>query len=81
MTDNHFSYKLSADVAAAMTQLGTKHVFIRPRCPWQNEKVERFNCTLQVEWAYRQIFLSNDARSAAAFSMSTRGSRGQDLVA
>ena len=65
MTDNHFSYKLSSDVAAAITALGAKHVFIRPHCPWQNGKVERYNRTLQVEWAYRQVFLSNAERTAA----------------
>jgi transposase InsO family protein len=27
--------------------------------------VERFNRTLQVEWAYRHIFLSNAERAAA----------------
>lgn len=65
MTDNHFSYKRSNDVADAMTALGAKHVFIRPHCPWQNGKVERFNRTLQIEWAYRQVFTSNDERTAA----------------
>jgi transposase InsO family protein len=65
LTDNHFSYRLSNDVAAAIADLGAKHVFIRPHCPWQNGKVERFNRTLQAEWAYRQVFFSNDARSAA----------------
>ncbi|MBN9173578.1 MAG: transposase, partial [Microbacterium sp.] len=33
--------------------------------PWQNGKVERFNRTLQTEWAYRQPFTSNDDRTAA----------------
>jgi transposase InsO family protein len=65
MTDNHFSYKNSTDVAAAMSALGAKHVFIRPHCPWQNGKVERLNRTLQIEWAYRQVFLTNDERSRA----------------
>ncbi len=65
MTDNHFSYKRSNDVADAMTALGAKHVFIRPHCPWQNGKVERYNRTLQVEWAYRRVFLTNAERSAA----------------
>jgi len=65
MTDNHLSYKRSRDVADAMAQLGARHVFIRPHCPWQNGKVERYNRTLQVEWAYRQIFLSNADRTAA----------------
>lgn len=65
MTDNHFSYKRSNDVAAAVDALGAKHVFIKPHCPWQNGKVERYNRTLQTEWAYRQVFLTNQARSEA----------------
>jgi transposase InsO family protein len=65
LTDNHFSYRRSNDVAAAVTEIGAKHKFIRPHCPWQNGKVERFNRTLQIEWAYRQVFLNNDDRCAA----------------
>lgn len=65
MTDNHFSYKNSTAMADAVAELRAKHKFIRPHCPWQNGKVERFNRTLQVEWAYRQVFLSNDDRCAA----------------
>ena len=65
LTDNHFSYRRSNDVAAAIAELGAKHKFIRPHCPWQNGKVERFNRTLQAEWAYRQVFLTNDDRCAA----------------
>ena len=65
MTDNHFSYRLSNDVRDVLTDLGAKHVLIRPHCPWQNGKVERLNRTLQVEWAYRQVFTSNDQRAAA----------------
>ena len=65
ITDNHWSYRRSVDVGAVIADLGAKHKFIRPHCPWQNGKVERFNRTLQVEWAYRQVFLSNDDRCAA----------------
>lgn len=65
MTDNHLSYKRSHEVAKVMTALDAKHVFIRPHCPWQNGKVERYNRTLQVEWAYRQVFLANAERTAA----------------
>lgn len=65
MTDNHWSYKKSHSVADVIADLGATHKFIRPHCPWQNGKVERFNRTLQTEWAYRQVFESNDARSAA----------------
>jgi transposase InsO family protein len=65
ITDNHLSYRRTNDVRAAMKTLDATHKFIKPHCPWQNGKVERFNRTLQTEWAYRQIFLSNDDRSAA----------------
>jgi transposase InsO family protein len=65
ITDNHLSYRRSADVAAVIADIGATHKFIRPHCPWQNGKVERYNRTLQVEWAYREVFNTNDARSAA----------------
>ena len=39
ITDNHFSYRRSTDVAIAITQLGAVHKFIKPHCPWQNGKV------------------------------------------
>ena len=65
MTDNAFAYRNSTVMRAAIAQLGAKHKFIRPHCPWQNGKVERFNRTLQVEWAYRQVFTSNAERAAA----------------
>lgn len=63
MTDNALAYRYSLREIAA--QLGARQVFITPHCPWQNGKVERYNRTLQVEWAYRQVFTTNDARSAA----------------
>jgi transposase-like protein len=65
MTDNHWSYTKSSDFAAALTALGAKHKRIKPHCPWQNGKVERFNRTLQTEWAYHQPFTSNSERSSA----------------
>ncbi|TFV54045.1 IS481 family transposase [Mycobacterium sp. PS03-16] len=65
ITDNHWSYRHSHDVAAVVADLGARHVFIKPHCPWQNGKVERYNRTLQTEWAYRQVFTTNDARCAA----------------
>lgn len=65
MTDNHFSYKLSTDMADAIAALGAKHIFIKAHCPWQNGKVERLNRTLQTEWAYRKVFHSNAEREAA----------------
>ncbi len=65
MTDNHWSYTRSADVAAVLESLHARHVLIRAHCPWQNGKVERFNRTLQTEWAYRQVFTTNAERAAA----------------
>jgi transposase InsO family protein len=63
MTDNAWAYRYSLrDLCAAA---GIKQVFIRPHCPWQNGKVERLNRTLQTEWAYRQVFLTNEDRTAA----------------
>jgi transposase InsO family protein len=64
MTDNHLGYKRSAAVRAAIELLAARHAFIKPHCPWQNGKVERFNRTLQIEWAYRRIFHSNAERTA-----------------
>lgn len=65
MTDNHWSYTKSTSVAEALAALDANHITIRPHCPWQNGKVERYNRTLQIEWAYRQMFTSNDERSQA----------------
>ena len=65
MTDNAMNYVLSRDFAAALAAIGAKHRRIRPHCPWQNGKAERFNRTLQIEWAYRQPFVSNDNRASA----------------
>ena len=65
MTDNHWSYTLSQAVADVLSGLGATHITIRPHCPWQNGKVERFNRTLQTEWAYQQIFTSNSKRAEA----------------
>ena len=65
MTDNHWSYTHTKDVARVLVELGADHVLIKPHCPWQNGKVERFNRTLQIEWAYRQAFSTNADRTAA----------------
>ena len=65
ITDNHWSYRRSTDVAEAIKALDAKHKFMKPHCPWQNGKVERFNRTLASEWAYRQVFMTNDERTAA----------------
>ena len=65
MTDNALAYRHCTAFHAAVAELGARQKFIRPHCPWQNGKVERFNRTLQIEWAYRQLFTSNQARRDA----------------
>jgi transposase InsO family protein len=65
MTDNAYNYTKSNALAEVLAQLGISQVLIKPHCPWQNGKVERFNRTLQTEWAYRQVFTTNDQRTAA----------------
>jgi transposase InsO family protein len=65
MTDNHWSYTRNGTLPGLLDQLGARHILIKPHCPWQNGKVERFNRTLQTEWAYRQTFTTNQARTAA----------------
>lgn len=62
MTDNAWCYIHSL---AFSEVIGADHITIRPHCPWQNGKVERFNRTLQTESAYRQVFTSNQERSEA----------------
>ncbi|MFJ2505081.1 IS481 family transposase [Microbacterium sp. NPDC087592] len=63
ITDNAWAYRYSLRDLCATHDIRQK--FIKPHCPWQNGKVERFNRTLQTEWAYRQPFTSNDDRTAA----------------
>jgi transposase InsO family protein len=63
ITDNAWAYRHSLRAVCAEHVIVQK--FIKPHCPWQNGKVERLNRTLQTEWAYRQVFTSNDQRAAA----------------
>jgi transposase InsO family protein len=65
MTDNAKNYIVSRDYRAAVNAIGANHLTIRPHCPWQNGKAERFNRTIQSEWAYRQIFTTNTERAEA----------------
>jgi transposase InsO family protein len=64
ISDNAKNYIVSAAFADALRATGTQHLRIRPHCPWQNGKVERFNRTLATEWAYRRPFTTNAERAA-----------------
>jgi transposase InsO family protein len=65
ITDNAFAYRHSTAFKTAIAELGAEQRFIKPHCPWTNGKVERFNRTLQTEWAYRRIYTSNTRRANA----------------
>lgn len=65
MTDNHWSYTLSSDVAEVIGALDARHITIKPHCPWQNGKVERYQRTMATEWAYATTYLSNSERAEA----------------
>ena len=65
MTDNAFAYTNAVAFRQTLTDLGVKHVQIRPRRPQTNGKVERFNRTLLEEWAYVRTYRSNHARTRA----------------
>ncbi|WP_345428964.1 IS481 family transposase, partial [Pseudonocardia xishanensis] len=65
ITDNARNYRGCRVFEDAVAALGARQKFIRPHCPWTNGKVERFNRTLAVEWAYRQRFDTNQARTLA----------------
>ncbi len=61
MTDNGACYR-SHVFAAVLGDI--KHRWTRPYRPQTNGKVERFNRTLASEWAYDQLYRSDEARSA-----------------
>ena len=65
LTDNAMNYRHSRAVAQLLAELDIKHRFIRPHCPWTNGKAERFNRTLQKEWAYRRAYRTNHHRAQA----------------
>jgi transposase InsO family protein len=55
MTDNGTGYRSKVH-AAAIAQLGIKHLRTRPYRPRTNGKAERFIQTLQREWAYAAVY-------------------------
>ncbi len=65
LTDNAKSYRIGRAWIAACDSLGIARRFTKPRRPWTNGKAERFNRTLQTEWAYATAWTSNDERTAA----------------
>ena len=64
LTDNGSCYR-SALWTSTCRELGITAKYTRPYRPQTNGKVERFNRTLLVEWAYARPYRSERARAAA----------------
>jgi transposase InsO family protein len=65
LTDNAKNYLVSRDWIAVCSALQIKRRYIKPHCPWTNGKAERFNRTLQTEWAYSRSWTYNHQRTRA----------------
>jgi transposase InsO family protein len=65
MTDNAFAYTQNRSLAELLGHRAIRHIRTRPYTPRTNGKVERFNQTLQREWAYALEYASSDARRHA----------------
>ncbi len=63
LTDNGGCYRSNVFRDAAEA-IGVQRRRTRPFRPQTNGKAEAFNKTLQNEWAYRRVYLSNDERLA-----------------
>jgi transposase InsO family protein len=68
MSDNAKCYSVSRDFAAALVDLGARHILIPPRTPRWNGKVERFFRTLDTEWAHGRVWASSAERDRALSS-------------
>lgn len=65
MTDNAFAYTKNRALAELLRRHGIRHLRTRPYRPQTNGKVERYQQTLQREWAYALEYASSDARRAS----------------
>ncbi len=65
MTDNALNYRRSKDFRQVLERLGIAHRRTANYRPQTNGKAERFNRTMLEEFAYKELFTSNTARSAA----------------
>jgi transposase InsO family protein len=65
MTDNAFAYVHNRSLRALLHARGIRHLRTRPYTPRTNGKVERYQQTLQREWAYALEYASSAARRAS----------------
>ena len=65
MTDNAFAYIHNRSLRELLWRRAIRHIRTRPYTPRTNGKVERYQQTLQREWAYALEYASSDARRAS----------------
>jgi transposase InsO family protein len=65
MTDNAFAYIHNKTLRELLHARAIDHLRTRPYTPRTNGKVERYQQTLQREWAYAMEYASSDARRAS----------------
>jgi transposase InsO family protein len=65
MTDNAFAYVHNRTLRALLRARAIAHLRTRPYTPRTNGKVERYQQTLQREWAYAMEYASSEARRAS----------------
>ena len=65
MSDNAFAYVHNKTLKALLHARAIDHLRTRPYTPRTNGKVERYQQTLQREWAYALEYASSNARRAS----------------
>jgi len=65
LSDNAFVYRHNRALRELLALHTIRHLFIRPRRPQTNGKVERFQQTLKREWGLGQTYRSSDHRAQA----------------
>ena len=65
MTDNAFAYIHNRGLRELLAARAIRHIRTRPYTPRTNGKVERYQQTLQREWAYALEYASSTARRAS----------------
>ena len=65
MSDNAFAYIHNHSLRELLARRAIRHVRTRPYTPRTNGKVERYQQTLQTEWAYALEYATSDARRAS----------------
>jgi transposase InsO family protein len=68
MTDNALCYTRSHEFRQALRDIGARHITIPPRTPRWNGKIERFNQTMDTEWAHARVWPNSQTRDKALSS-------------